>query len=267
LCDEAKAKCLSAKATYEQADARYNKSEADVDVAVANVAVAEATHDQQRDWLAYRYITAPYDGVVTLRNVHEGHFLQPSNSGSTSKAAEPLFVMMRTEIMRCYVDVPELDALLIKVGDKAVIHFQAMPGVETLGEVTRFTTALNEKSRCLGVELHLKNPDNKLLPGMYANVTILAKQRNAWVLPAGAVMSDILKNGDRDYCFVVENGKVHKTFVQVGIRCGEGLQILRKQQAGHENWEDITGQEAVVVTNITALQDGQAVKSRTADPH
>jgi HlyD family secretion protein len=265
--DEAKAKSMSARATFDQATARYNKSEADVDVAEANVAVAQATHDQWRDWLAYAQITAPYDGVVTFRNVHTGHFLQPSNSGSTSKAAEPLFIMMHTDVMRCVLDVPELDAPLIKVGDKAVIRFQAMPGTETIGEVTRFTNALDLRSRCLGLEVHLKNPDNKLLPGMYANVTILAKVRNAWVLPPVAVMSDILANSNRSYCFVVENGKARKTFLQIGARCSEGLQVLRKQQAGKETWEDVTGQEAVAVTNNTALQDGQAVQMRTPEPH
>jgi HlyD family secretion protein len=265
--DEAKAKWMSATATFEQAAARYNKAEADVDVAVASVTVAEATHDQWRDWLSYAQITAPFDGVITHRNVHNGHFLQPSNSGSTSKAAEPLFVMMYTDIMRCVVDVPELDALLVKVGDKVLIHFQAMPGVETLGEVTRFTNALNEKSRTLGVEVHLKNPDNKLLPGMYANVTILAKVPEAWALPPIAVMNDILANGDRNYCYVVENGKARKTFLQVGARCDEGLQILRKQQAGKETWDNITGKEVVVVTNNNALQEGQALQVRAPQTH
>jgi HlyD family secretion protein len=264
--DETKAKHTAALARFDQASAHYNKAEADVDVAVANVSVAEATYDQWRDWLAYAKITAPYDGVVTVRHVHSGHFLQPSNSGSTSKASEPLFVVMRTDIMRCMVDVPEMDAVLVKDHDKAIIQFQAMPGVETIGEVTRSSESLDEHARTLRVEVHLKNPKGLLRPGLYANVAILAKVPNAWTLPADAIMSDILANGNRSYCFVIENGKARKTFLQMGVRCDDGLQVLRKQRAGSRSWEDFTGTEAVAVTNNRALQDGQPVQVQATPP-
>ena len=264
LRDEAKAKYGSAQAMFEQASANYSKSQADIDVADASVAVAQATHDQWRDWLAYAQITAPYDGVITLRNVHDGHFLQPSNSGSTSKAAEPLFVVMRTDIMRCTVEVPEKDAPLVKEHDKVVVHIQAIPGVEFQGEVTRFSYSFDDRSRTLRVEVHLKNPDNALRPGMYANVTIFAKLKNTWTLPASAVMNDILADGDRDYCFMVENGKVYKTFLEIGTRGDEGVQVLRKQRAQGKK-EDITGKELVVITNPKALQNGQEVELQSAE--
>jgi HlyD family secretion protein len=256
--DQAKANLSSTRAQYDQASAQYNKSLADIEVAVAEVAVAEAARDQWSDWLSYAKITAPFDGIITLRNVHSGHFLQPSNSGSTSKAAEPLFVMMRTDIMRCTVEVPELDAVLVREHDKVIVSLQAMPGVLIPGEVTRFSYSLDERARTLRVECHLKNADGVLRPGMYANVKILAKLRNAWTLPADTIMSDILADGDRFYCYMVENGKALKTFLQVGSRCDEGVQILSKQRPGGK-WESITGKEAVVATNPKALLDGQDV--------
>jgi HlyD family secretion protein len=266
FCDQAKANLISARARLKEASAQYNKSEADVEVAAAQVTVAEASHDQWRDWLAYARITSPFDGVITLRNVHSGHFLQPSNSGSTSKAAEPLFVVMRTDIMRCTVEVPELDAVLVKEHDKVIVRLQAMPGIEIPGEVTRFSYSLDDRARTLRVECHLPNPDGLLRPGMYANVTILAKLRHAWTLPPDAIMSDILADGDRAYCYVVEDGKVHKTFLEIGARCDEGVQVLNKKQAGGK-WEAITGREAVVVTNPKALQDGQAVTVQATEAH
>jgi RND family efflux transporter MFP subunit len=265
LRDEAKAKYGSAQATLEQASAHFHKTEADIDVAVASLAVTEATRDQWRDWLSYAQITAPYDGVVTLRNVHEGHFLQPSNSGSTSKAAEPLFIVMRTDIMRCTVEVPEMDAVLVRNHDKAVVHLQARPGEEFIGEVTRNSESLDERSRTLCVEVYLKNTDDKLKPGMYANVTIFPKIKNAWTLPASAIMNDILAERDRSYCYIVEGGKARKTFLEVGTRGDEGVQILRKQR-GRGKWEEITGKEAVVVTNPKALQDGQDVELESPAP-
>ncbi len=337
----------SADANLKRASAHFNKTLADIEVAAASVEVAQATHDQWADWLSYRNIVAPFDGVVTLRNVHSGHFLQPSNSGSTSKAAEPLFVMMRTDIMRCVVEVPELDAVLVKDGDKAVIQFDAMPGVETIGVVQRNAGALDERTRTLRVEVWLKNPTgatvnftasddgvitsveaappaggskyppnrtiplviaggtggvvnattnsageviryalstagydyvpgahvkagtiaNVLRPYMYAHVTILGKVENAWTLPTDAVMSDILANANRSFCLVVEDGKAHKMFLQIGARCADGVQVLRKQRFGDTEWQEITGKEIVVTTNTKALQDGQEVKVKAPETH
>ncbi len=360
--DEAKAIHMSSEAYFTKADANFNKSVADIEVAKAMVSVAEADHDQKRDWLAYRFIPAPYDGVVTLRNVHAGHFLQPSNSGSTSKAAEPLFVMMRTDKMRCVVDVPELDAVLVQDGDKAIIQFDAMPGVETYGTVSRNAGSLDDRTRTLRVEVWLKNPRGAtisytaskeeegkkggvitavdpippeggsgyppnatiplliagdkgqpmvvggtggtvmattdgagkviryelksggkdytpgtkvtgdticeiLRPYMYAHATILGKVKNAWSLPAEVVKQDLLANMNRSYCFILgEDGKAHMTFLQIGARCNGELQILSKMRAGRNNWEPITGKEAVVMTNPGSLLDGQEVRLKTAAP-
>ncbi len=193
-------------------------------------------------------ITAPFDGVVTARHVHTGHFLQPSNSGTTSKSAEPLFMMMRTDIMRCTVEVPELDAGLIKKGDMARVRFQAKTGEvpELEAKVTRDSFPSTNMPARYRRDFPEESRRPKLMPGMYANVTILAKLRNALTLPADAILSDILADGDRNYCFMLENGKVIKTFLEVGAHCDEGVQVLRKQRPGGK-WEKITGKEAVVV--------------------
>jgi HlyD family secretion protein len=379
VLDEVKAKHRSSEANKQKATANFNKAEADVEVAAASILVAEAMRDQWKAWLDYAQITAPFDGVITDRIVHTDHFLQPSNSGSTSKSAIPLFVMMRTDIMRCTVDVPELDALLVRRGDKAVVNFQAIPGVDFVAEVTRTSKALDEHTRTLRVEIWLKNasgasitysasadgvitsvqptprtggagyPPNatfplqivcrdkmgiaktaadakqsemmpsvsasssgrgaivnattdasgavvrctlvaggsnyvsgvgitghthfarEFRPNMYANVSILPKVRNAWMLPPDAVLSDILANGDRRYCFILEdegNKKIaRKVFLEVGSLCEEGLQILRKQRVGQKDWEEVTGKEAVVTTNNKALQDGQEVQLQASAVH
>jgi hypothetical protein len=112
--------------------------------------------------------------------------------------------------------------------------------------------------------VHIPNPNGVLRPNMYAHVKILPKIKDAWTLPADSVLSDILADGDRSYCFIAENGKAHKLFVQVGARCEEGLQVLRKQAAGKSTWEDFTGKEVVITTNNKALQDGQEVQLKSS---
>ncbi len=106
-----------------------------------------------------------------------------------------------------------------------------------------------------------------LRPFMYAHVTILGTVRNAWTLPPDAVVSNILNHNNRSYCFTVEDGKARKMFLQIGARCEEGVQVLRKQRAGHMEWEDITGKEVVVTSNTRALQDGQEIQAKAPAAH
>ena len=265
--EEARAKKRAADASWAESKAKRNKARADVDVATAMVAVAAAEHQKAADWYAYAEIKAPYDGIVTAHNVHRGHYLQPSNSGSTSKTADPIFTVMRTDVMRVTVEVPETDARLIKDGDRAVVRLQALSGREVVGTVTRKSEALDDRARTLKVEIHVKNWMNNNKPvlrhGMYANILIETKCPSTLMLPAEAVLNDIQANGDRSYCFIAENGKVKKTFLRVGVRGNEGVEVLRKMPSGSEKWQDFTGTEAVVVSNPGTLLDGQLVEVKS----
>lgn len=274
ILDETIAKLATSKARKLQADANLIKAQADIEVSDANLLAARADWKQQKAWLDYREIRAPYDGVISLRNVSKGDFLQPAGSGATSlggtnKTAEPIFVMLRTEKMRCTIEVPEKDAVLLRNHDRAEIHFQAMPGAPTIGYVERNSGHLDNHSRTLRVEVWLDNPSTPqhpnglYLPNMYANVIIKAKMPHTWSLPTDVVMNDILADGDKAYVFMMEDGKAEKTFLEVGQPCDEGLPILRKQKAGSNVWQPITGNEVVIV-NGKSLLDGQQVQLKKA---
>ncbi len=122
-----RAKLNAADAALNESKARRRKAEADVKAVKSRLEVAQALRNQSAAWLDYRNIRAPFDGIVTLRNVHTGHFLQSASSGTTNKSAEPLLVLMRMDIMRVVVQVPEKDAVLVKDGDLANVAFQALP--------------------------------------------------------------------------------------------------------------------------------------------
>jgi HlyD family secretion protein len=229
-------------------------------------------------WLDYQNIRAPFDGIVTLRNVHTGHFLQSSSSGTTNKSAEPLLVMMRMDVMRVVVQVPERDAVLVKDGDLARVAFQALPGrvfpnrqpsspeskdfTAYPNKVTLLSWSFDDRARTLSVEIHIPNSMGELRPGMYANVTIRAHVDNALTLPAEAVLDATLDSGSPHYCFCVEEGKAVRLPIQVGVSTEKVVQVLQKQvastKAGDAIWEDFTGNEAIVST-FRSLIDGQSV--------
>jgi HlyD family secretion protein len=267
-----------AKAGVKESEARRDKAKADVDAARESLLVAQADRDQAQVWLNYRDIRAPYDGVITLRTVHTGHFLQTSSSGSTNKSAEPIFNIVRPDILRITVQVPEYDAPLVKEGAKAVVRFQGLKDEEIAGKVTRTTEILDNEARTLKVEIHLPNPDRKLRPGMkadavikdadrklrpgmYVNVAIKVETPKVWTLPGDAIFTD----GEKSYCFIVdqEKGKAIKTALKTGVRNDSLVEVLKKQarseHAKDQAWEDVTGSELIVAANPESLIDGQEV--------
>ncbi|HEX5104792.1 MAG TPA: efflux RND transporter periplasmic adaptor subunit, partial [Pirellulaceae bacterium] len=125
---EAQAAVDAAQAAQRESEAGIRNAEADHDAAKARHKVAAANLAYAQTMLAYAEIKAPYDGVVTQRNVDTGHYLQPSAVGQ-----RPLLVVARTDQVRIFVDVPELLAGYVnsgEQGDPATVNVQALPGRE-----------------------------------------------------------------------------------------------------------------------------------------
>lgn len=251
--DEVAAKVQSAQATVREAAAKRGRAEADQKAAEARVTLADADAKRVAALLAYREIRAPFKGVVTGRFVHTGHFLQPA-AGARS---EPLFTVARLDTVRVFVDVPESAAPNAVVGAKAVVRVPALGGKEFAGAVTRTAGVLNPDTRTLRTEIDLPNPNLALTSGQYAVVRIAATTKDAAVVPAAAV----LFADETAYCFAVENGKAVKLRVQVGRSDADGYELLTKRRANltSGDWQPVTGGEQVVVGNLGALTDGQAV--------
>ena len=132
----------------------------------------------------------------------------------------------------------------------ATIRVQALKGLEFTGQVTRSAWALDakSKSRTLKTEIDLPNADGKLRPGMYvSNVTITVEHKNVFTLPLSAIVTQ----GEQTFCYRMEGGKTVKMPVQLGLRDGQAVEVMKKK-IGSE-WEDWTGTEEIV-------RDGSTVK-------
>jgi len=241
---EVEAKVKSAEAARDEMIARRDRAEADVQAAKAKQGVAEADERRVQALLGYTRIPAPFDGVVTARNVDVGHFLQPP-----AGKAEPLFVISRQDVMRLFVDVPEADAPFIGPETTARIRFEALKGRVRVGKVTRTSRALAPRVRTLHTEIDLPNEDGKLLPGMYFYATLTTEHADVWALPDSAVVTQ----GDGTFVYRVEGGKAVRTPVQVGLSGGGFVEVLRL------GGKDVAGGEQVV-KSAAGVTDGQAVK-------
>lgn len=245
---EADAHVLTANAAVAERRAKRVRAEADVTAAAARVKVAEAEAKRVEQLVGYTKIAAPFDGVVTARNVHPGRLLQPGTE---------LFTVARLDVVRVFVDVPEASAASTGPGARATVRFPALGNREVAAEVTRATGVIQPDTRALRIEIDLENKDGALRPGMYAFVQVKAEAAAATVLPAACV----LPADETHYVFAVEGDRAVKYRVQLGRAEGPAVQVLarRKAIAATGSWEPLTGNERVVVGNLGALTDGLAV--------
>jgi RND family efflux transporter MFP subunit len=250
---EVEAKVRSAEAAAKESEAQRHKAQADLAAAKAKVQVAQAEEGRLSALLDYSKVRAPYDGVITSRNIHTGHYL-------TGTPTQPLFVIARIDTLRILVDVPEADALYVSDGVPARIRCQVLKDQEFQGQVSRSSWSLDAKARTLRTEIDLPNAQGKLRPGMYAYVTFHAELPSTFTLPAAAVST---QGGETCY-YRVEKDKAVCTPVKVGVRDGQVVQVLKKRSGpAHTGkpaiWEDFTGKEEVALARSGSLSDGQPV--------
>jgi RND family efflux transporter MFP subunit len=252
LCKEMDAKIQSAEALHNESKALADKAHADVAAARSSVRVAEAVEASQATMLAYAQLRAPYKCIVTKRNFHTGHYLQPGAN------AQPVFVVVRFDKLRLSVEIPEVDALLVK-DQEAVIRVQSIKDRDFKGRVARTSWSVDPKSRNLRVEIDLKNEGDVLRPGMYAYATFIVHLGKRLTLPAAAVVTQ----GDKNFVWLASDGKAQRTPVRIGVRDGQYVEVLKKQapssQAGLPLWVDFTGQEVVIASNQASLTENQVV--------
>jgi RND family efflux transporter MFP subunit len=239
---EARAKVESANATFAQSQADVVKAKANEAVARARQGNAQADLSRVKALLQYTQIRAPYAGVVTQRNVVRGDFVQPPG-GMTAK---PLLAVARTDKVRIFVDVPEMDSPWVEAGHGGYVSVQALPDMIVEGKVARTSWVLGA-NRTLRTELDLPNPHGLLRPGMYATARIVLQERSdVCVLPLAA----IVRQGKQAYCWVAQDGKAVRTPITLGLQVENDVEVV----------SGLKGDELVVQSQIASLQEGRAVE-------
>jgi RND family efflux transporter MFP subunit len=182
----------------------------------SNVAAAEANLARLNQVQSYRLVKAPFDGVITLRNVDAGALV---NAGSTM-----LFRVAQVNTLRTYLNVPQANAGDVRAGQPARLSVPNLPGRQFAGAVARTANALDPASRTLLVEVHVPNPDGALLPGMYARVELIGTRSHAALrIPSDA----LIVRGEGTEVAVVRGGHtVHLQKIEVGRDFGDRLEVV-----------------------------------------
>ena len=237
----------SAEAELNLGKSQSDAAQADLDVAKAMTDVARKELEKLDELIKYARLTAPFDGVVTHRNIDLGDLVRNAQTGA-GDSGQALFVISKIDKVRIRVPVPERDAPLATVGDSASISLPALRGEAIPGEIARVAGVLEEGTRTMLIEIDLPNPDGKLLPGMFGQATItLAAPGNTVTLPANAVRFDEHGQG---YVYVVDDSdQVAIAEVETGLDSGEHIEITAGLQ----------GDERVVGPHLRRLKAGQTV--------
>lgn len=187
-----------------------------------NIGAVEANLERLEEMQSYRVVRAPFDGIVTLRNVDVGALV---NAGGTL-----LFRIAQTGTMRIYVDVPQLNASSVRVGQMARLRVSNLPGRIFRGSVARTANALDPNSRTMLVEVRVANTDGALLPGMYAQVDLSSARTDPpLVVPSDAL---IARGGGTMVAVVRPDHTVHLERVEVGRDYGDRLEITSGLEDG-----------------------------------
>jgi RND family efflux transporter MFP subunit len=187
-----------------------------VEVQRANIAAAKSNLARLEKLEDYRVVVAPFDGVITLRNVDTGALV---NAGNTL-----LFRIAQIATLRTYVNVPQSYSDSIHPGQAATLTVSNMPGRQFTGTVARSANALDPSSRTLLVEVQVPNADYALLPGMYAEVELTSARVDPPLLIPGDAM---ITRDDGAQAAVVGPGNVlHLQKIQVGRDYGDHVEVL-----------------------------------------
>jgi RND family efflux transporter MFP subunit len=197
-----------------------------------------------RQQKAYQQVVAPFDGVVTRRNVDVGTLVQADATSGTF-----LFTLNQSDVVRIQLFVPQDAAIGVKPGVAAVVRVPEMPDRTFPGTVTRIADALDPATRTLLTEIDLPNPNGELAPGMYCTVELKVPRKTpSLIVPAGAIVFD----ADGLHVLVVENGIVHSRKITEVRDLGTEVEVSNGVKAG----------DLVVLTPPVDLDDGGKVQVR-----
>jgi RND family efflux transporter MFP subunit len=215
--------------------------QAAVGVAQSNIAAQEAQIRVLEQDKAYQRVVAPFDGVITQRNIDNGSLV---TSGSTF-----MFTLMHSDVIRTQVFVPQDEAFGLGPGVDAVVRVPEIPDRTFPGKVTRIASALQPGSRTLLTEIDVPNPDGALSPGIYCTVELLIPRNTpSMIIPADAVVFD-------------ENG-LHVAVVKDGIAHLQKITIARDLGTEVEVHDGVKPGDQVILNPMVNLAEGSKVAAR-----
>ncbi len=232
------------QAQYQAQVANLNALEQAIAAARSNIAAAQANLGRLQEMQNYETVKAPFDGILTARNVDVGALINAGNGG----AAQELFHLASTAKLRVYVSVPQADSRAAIPGIKSYLTLSEFPGRRFAGELVRTAGAIDPATRTLLTEVDVDNASGELRPGAYAEVHLtIPEGSRSLILPVSTLIfrSEGLRVG------VVRDGnKAELVPVILGKDYGNEVEVV----------SGIAEDDSVIANPPDSLASGAAVQ-------
>jgi len=239
----AESRLKSQEAVYTASKANYDRlfetsktpgtiSKNDLDQAIAKrnsdqaqLSAARASYKEVGSIRNYLEIRAPFNGIISARNVNLGAFVGPTGKGSEL----PLFTLQEQKHLRLAISIPELYTGYLKAGDAITFTVKSKPSALFTAKVKRLSGALDARLRAERVEMDVPNLTKQLLPGMIAEVAVpLPANASTFIVPKSA----IVESAEGIYVIRSENNKAAKVTVKKGRENGDKIEIFGDLKEG-----------------------------------
>jgi RND family efflux transporter MFP subunit len=214
--------------------------------AQANLASAKANTARLRNMQGFNRVVAPFDGVVTSRNIDVGDLVNAGNGG-TGKA---LFTIAQVDPLRLYVFVPQTYAQQVKVGDQVTVSSAEQGAEEYKGTIARTARAIDTATRTMQVEIRVPNPKDALIAGAYVQVNLPIKQNAAALLVPTNVL--LFRPDGPRVATVNADGRVRLSAVKLGTDFGSTVAVTSGLQPD----------DRIILNPADSLADGDIVTLR-----
>ncbi len=207
------------QAQYQAQVANLNALEQAIAAARSNIAAAEANLGRLQEMQSYETVKAPFDGIVTARNIDVGALINAGNGGP----AQELFHMAATAKLRVYVSVPQVNSSAAAPGVKCYLTLTEFPGRKFSGELVRNSGAIDQATRTLLTEVDVDNASGELRPGAYAEVHLqIPEGSRSLIVPVSVLLFrseglrvGVVRDGNRAELIPVVLGKDYGNAVEV----------------------------------------------------
>ncbi len=222
-------------------------SQAEYDRASAEHTQGEARVGETRATIGRKTIRAPFSGILGIRQVNLGQYLNAGDPIVPLQSLHPIYVNF---------SVPQQQLGQLRVGTEVRVATENTAGVESVGTVTAVNSVVDEATRNVQVQATLGNPDGKLRPGMFVQTqAVLGASNPVVALPASAI--SYAPYGDSVFIVAdlkAPDGKayrgVRQQFVKLGVGRGDQIAVVSGVKAGEE----------VVTSGVFKLRNGAAVQ-------
>jgi RND family efflux transporter MFP subunit len=223
--------------------------------AVADVEAGKATVEHLAVLKDFKYVFAPFDGIIIERNIDIGSLISVGNETLTQPyttgfevLTQPLFKVANMEMLRAFVDVPQPYYPYIKDGICAEVSVAEYPEEVFTGIIDRNASALDQVARTLLTQVNIENKGNLLRPGLFTEVKFIFKPyRNSFDIPISAL---IIRNGPPFVALLKDDDTIFLQEVQIGRDFGKSIQIVK----------GLTEGDKIVLNPTFRIKDGVKVR-------